>query len=304
MIIALLGKAGAGKTTIAEALEKEIPNSFVIDGDDLRAETSNTDVGIVGREKNIHLGYKRARWLSDLGFTVFVAMQAPIREIRREYLTSSDLQIVINNTGYNPRDEQGYNKNFQADYSDADDIYDFDYETFDVQDFIEKYIPRVLVIARFQGMHRGHQIVLETAKRISPRITIALRVDEGDQLDLQKNIDLLKEMGYDVIQSPDLDEPERVWEEFVDGYQYVVQGNPDVIRKFQSDFNLEKFLEQRPVARPIKIPLKNTTLVYVPRVGHISATKIREAIKNGDDEFALKYVSKEVFDFLKDELGT
>ena len=136
-------------------------------------------------------------------------------------------------------------------------------------------------------MHRGHKIVLEEAKRLSPNITIGLRVDEGDLLDLDKNIALLEGMGYRVVQSPNIDEDNMVWEEFVNQYDVVVQGNPVVIEKFQRS-----------------VDCNNVKLHYIPRVGHISATKIRNAIKNGDEEFAQKYLAnEEVFKFLKDELS-
>jgi len=283
MIVALLGKAGAGKTTIAEEMEKITPDSFIIDGDDLRAETENTDVGFQGREKNMHLGYSRARWLSDLGFTVFVAMQAPIREIREQYLTEKDIQIVINNSGPNPKDELGYNKNFNPDYTGID--LEIEFTEFDPNEFWNKVFKKVLVIARFQGMHRGHKIVLEEAKRLSPDVTIGLRVDEGDQIDLAKNIVLLQDMGYTVIQTPEIDEDNEVWEEMVQQYDVVVQGNPVVIEKFQG-----------------AVDRGEVNLHYVPRVGHISATKIRNALKSGDEEFASKYVDKKVLDFLKEEL--
>ena len=285
MIVSLLGKSGSGKTTIAEILEKNIADSFIIDGDDLRAETANTDIGLSGREKNIHLGYSRARWLSDLGFTVFVAMQAPIKEIREKYLDDRDVQVVVTNSGHNPRDDMGYNKNFQADYTDTD--YEVELTTFNYKEFYDRIFKKVLVIARFQGMHRGHKIVLEEAKRLSPNVTIALRVDEGDKLDLEKNIKLLRDMGYNVIQSPDIDEDSSVWEKFVEDYDIVVQGNPVVIEKFQKS-----------------VDRKSVELKFIPRIGHISATKIRNAIKEGDIEFAQKYLANEdVLNFLKDELN-
>jgi energy-coupling factor transporter ATP-binding protein EcfA2 len=284
MIVCLLGKAGAGKTTIANAMEEIVPDSFVIDGDDLRAETSNIDIGLSGREKNMHLGYSRARWLSDLGFTVFLAMQAPIKEIREEYLKDEDIQVVIINSGPNPKDDKGYNKNFEADYSDTDIEYEF--TEFSPEDFYNKVFKKVLVIARFQGMHRGHRLVMEVAKRLSPDVTIALRADDGDMLDLDSNINLLQDMGYNVIKSPDIDEDDKIWEEFVSEYNTVVQGNPVVIKKFQKAIDDNK-----------------VKLHFVPRVGHISATKIREAIKEGNDEFARKYVAdKKVLDFLKSEI--
>jgi len=284
MIVALLGKAGAGKTTIAEALERITPDSFIIDGDDLRAETNNNDIGIDGREKNMHLGYSRAHWLSDLGFTVFVAMQAPIKEIREKYLDENDIQIVINNSGPNPKDDKGYNKNFSADYSDVD--MEIEFVDFNAEELYNKIFPKVLVIARFQGIHKGHKIVMEVAKRLSPNITLALRVDEDDEIDLEKNILLASEVFpfADVIKSPDLDDPNEEWENFVSQYDIVVQGNPMVIEKFQ------KAIDDN------KIKLK-----FVPRVGHVSATKIREAVKNGDEEFARRNIADpKVLELLKE----
>jgi len=285
MIVALLGPAGAGKTTIAEAMERIVPDSFIIDGDDLRAETANIDISINGREKNIHLGFSRARWLSDLGFTVFVAMQAPIKEIREKYLNENDVQVLINNSGPNPKDDMGYNKHFSADYRDID--FEIEFTEFNVEDFYNKVFKKVLVIARFQGMHRGHKIVLEEAKRLSPNITIALRVDEGDKLDLDKNIELLRGMGYNVIQSPDINEDNSIWEKFVEEYDIIVQGNPVVIEKFQGSVDRD-----------------GIKLHFIPRIGHISATKIRKAIKDGDEEFAKQYLANDdVLNFLKDELS-
>lgn len=289
MIVCLMGKAGVGKTTIAEAMEPFInkygaDGCFIIDGDDLRAETSNTDISINGREKNMRLGLSRARWLSDLGFTVLVAMQLPIKEIRDEYLDDRDVKVLITNSEPNPKDEMGYNKNFQADYSDVD--FTVELTEFDENEFYNKVFKKVLVIARFQSFHIGHKIVLEEAKRLSPDVTIALRADEEDMIDLAKNINLLQNMGYNVIQSPDIDEDNSVWEDFVKDYDIVVQGNPVVIEKFQG-----------------AIDNKEVELRYVPRIGHINATKIRNALKNGDEEFAEKYLaSPEVLEFLKEEI--
>jgi hypothetical protein len=63
------------------------------------------------------LGYSRAKALSDLGHTVFVAMQATIKEIRDEYLSDGDVEVLVINNGNNPKDDMGYNNNFKPDYS-------------------------------------------------------------------------------------------------------------------------------------------------------------------------------------------
>jgi phosphopantetheine adenylyltransferase len=286
MIVALLGKAGAGKTYIAEKMEEIVPDSFIIDGDDLRAETGNVDIGLNGREQNIHLGYSRARWLADLGFTVFVAMQAPIKEIREQYLNENDIQVIVTNKGPNPKDEMGYNDNFAPDYSGVDCAVEL--TEFDPYSFYDQIFKKVLIIARFQSMHRGHKIIFEEAKRLSPNITVALRVDKGDVLSLDENIKLIRDIypNYNYVKSPNIDDSNRIWEDFVKQYDVVVQGNPDVIKKFQKAVDDEL-----------------VDLHYVPRIGHISATKIREAIKNGNEEFAKKYVADpKVLEFLKEEI--
>ena len=253
MIIALLGKSGAGKTTIAKAMEKYVKDSFVIDGDELRAETSNLDISFQGREANMHLGFSRARRLSDLGFTVFVAMQAPIREIREMYLNEYDIQVVVTNNGKNIKDEMGYNDNFNPDYSGVER--EILLQHFDPKDFFDNFMPKVLVPARFQGFHKGHKVVLEEAKRISPNVTIGLRVDDGDIIDLDKNIKLLESKGYKVVKTPSIDDD---WTNFANQYDYYVQGNPMVIEKFKES---------------------KCKIIHVPRYGDVSGTSIRNDIE-------------------------
>lgn len=257
MIIMLLGKAGAGKTTIAKRMEKYIKDSFVIDGDDLRKETENLDTSFHGRSNNMHLGLSRARRLSDLGFTVFVAMQAPFREIREEYLNQYDLQIEVTNSGPNPKDDKGYNIDFDPDYSDVFDSVEF--TTFSELNFWNTFIPRVLVPARFQGFHKGHKVVLEEAKRLSPNVTIGLRTDDRDTIDIHKNITLLENRGYNVITTPNINED---WTSFADEYDYYVQGNPKVIEKFR-DSTCKHY--------------------FVPRYGDVSGTQIRADFTNDID---------------------
>lgn len=257
MIVALLGKSGAGKTTIGKAMEKYIKDSFLIDGDELRAETDNMDIGFQGREANMHLGLSRARRLSDLGFTVFVAMQAPIAEIRRKYLQAGDIQILVENFGENPKDDMGYNNNYKPDYDNV--FYKQSLQEFTPESFYDEFFPKVLVPARFQGFHKGHKVVLEEAKRISPNVTIGLRVDGEDVIDLDKNIALLEARGYKTIKTPNIDED---WTEFANQFDVYVQGNPMVITKFQDS---------------------KCQLHAVPRYGDVSGTEIRNLIKGGVD---------------------
>jgi cytidyltransferase-like protein len=274
MIVALLGGAGAGKTTIAKAMEKYVKDSFVIDGDELRAETSNSDIGFSGREANMHLGYSRARRLSDLGFTVFIAMQAPIKEIRDIYLNDNDVEVIVINNGDNPKDEMGYNKNFEPDYSGVENTQIL--QEFSEDSFFEFVFPKVLVPARFQGFHKGHKVVLEEAKRLSPNVTVGLRVDGEDIIDLEKNMKLLESRGYFTIKTPDIDED---WTEFANQFDIYVQGNPMVIEKFKDS---------------------NCELYYVPRYGDVSGTYIRETVAKGLD--VSTDVDRDVQELIKESL--
>jgi len=275
MIVMLLGKAGAGKTTIAKEMEKYIKDSFVIDGDELRAETKNIDISLQGREANMHLGLGRARRLADLGFIVFVSMQAPIKEIREQYLGENDIQILIENFGENPKDEAGYNKNFSPDYSDV--YLKQSLQDFNPEDFYNKIFKKVLVPARFQGFHKGHKVVLEEARRLSPNITVALRVDENDIIDLEKNVKLLESRGYRVVLSPDIDDD---WTKFANNYDIYVQGNPVVIEKFKNS---------------------KCKLHFVPRYGDVSGTNIRNNIKSG--KIPLHNVDEDVAELIKEEIN-
>jgi cytidyltransferase-like protein len=274
MIVTLLGGAGAGKTTIAKAMEKYVKDSFVIDGDELRAETANMDIGVSGREANMHLGFSRARRLSDLGFTVFIAMQAPIKEIRDQYLSEHDVEILIINEGDNPKDAKGYNRNFNPDYSGVNLTQIL--QEFSEDSFYELVFPKVLVPARFQGFHKGHKVVLEEAKRLSPNITVGLRVDGEDIIDLDKNIKLLESRGYNTIKTPDIGED---WTDFANQYDIYVQGNPVVIEKFKDS---------------------NCKLFHVPRYGDVSGTNIRKTVSNGLD--VLTDVDQDVQELIKESL--
>jgi nicotinamide mononucleotide adenylyltransferase len=274
MIIALLGKAGAGKTTVAKAMEKYVKDSFVIDGDELRAETSNRSIASAGREANMHLGYSRARRLADLGFTVFVAMQAPIKEIRDQYLNENDIEIVVSNIGDNPKDALGYNANFSPDYTGV--TKSLVLQDFTPEGFYAHYFPKVLVPARFQGFHKGHKVVMEEAARLSPNVTIGLRVDGEDAIDLDKNIKMLKAKGYNTVKTPSIDED---WTTFANGYDIYVQGNPVVIKKFEN---------------------AKCRHVFIPRYGDVSGTTTREMV--GKSESVSYNIDPDVEKLIKENM--
>ena len=86
MVYLITGKAGAGKTHYAKAFAKEFKKKGVkakmIDGDDFRKDSWNSDYTDAGRIKNLRGAANLARLYEKKGYTVLVAFIAPRREWR------------------------------------------------------------------------------------------------------------------------------------------------------------------------------------------------------------------------------
>jgi adenylylsulfate kinase-like enzyme len=82
-LIYITGLSGSGKTTIGKALQKEIPNSILLDGDEIRS-TINTDLGfdIKSKVENIRRNNALIKLLYDQDFVVICAFMASIKEER------------------------------------------------------------------------------------------------------------------------------------------------------------------------------------------------------------------------------
>ncbi len=82
-IIWLTGNSGSGKTTLANILQSRIPDSVVLDGDEMRLSISyGTGFGMVDRmEHNIRVA-RLATVLRKRGHIVIVSVIAPTNQIR------------------------------------------------------------------------------------------------------------------------------------------------------------------------------------------------------------------------------
>ncbi|MCK4975512.1 MAG: adenylyl-sulfate kinase [Anaerolineales bacterium] len=85
MVYWITGRKNSGKTTLAYRLRAQIPNSIVIDGDQVRELWENNQFDKEGREKNLELMARIALLLEQQGHTVIVACVSPIRSERKYY---------------------------------------------------------------------------------------------------------------------------------------------------------------------------------------------------------------------------
>ena len=85
MILWFYGQPGAGKTTLANALNLRI-NGIQVDGDDVRNVFNNKDYSKEGRIKNLTLINNIVRFLDHKNFDVIVSVVSPYQEIRDQML--------------------------------------------------------------------------------------------------------------------------------------------------------------------------------------------------------------------------
>ena len=83
MVYWITGRKNSGKTTLAYRLMAQIPNSIVVDGDEVRAyfPTGYTDEDRYGNQTRIA---KIAAMFEKQGHTVIIACVSPKREVREE----------------------------------------------------------------------------------------------------------------------------------------------------------------------------------------------------------------------------
>ena len=126
MIYWFTGQPGHGKTTLALALIEHLRaqgvEPFHVDGDDLRALTSNADYSRGGREANIRRAQTIAHYLHNQGRTVVVSLVAPYRAIREELKAATEVtEVYVHTTEARGREEK-HAKDYEAPVANFIDI--------------------------------------------------------------------------------------------------------------------------------------------------------------------------------------
>jgi adenylylsulfate kinase-like enzyme len=119
-ILWLTGQPGSGKTTLSNAIIKNISdnNKFAdietiqIDGDDLRDLTENKDYSEKGRRENISLSQKIAFFCQNKGYFVIVSLVAPYLDLRESFKKKTEVCEVYLYTSEN----RGKEIFFSSDY--------------------------------------------------------------------------------------------------------------------------------------------------------------------------------------------
>lgn len=129
MIILFFGQPASGKTTLANAYNKQQLKEYVvpyqpdnserdmrftmIDGDRWRDITQNKDYSKEGRLRNLKGAFDMALYLEKEGYTPILSFVTPYEELR-QHLQNNAQELVQIYLEYN--EDRGRNKNFASDF--------------------------------------------------------------------------------------------------------------------------------------------------------------------------------------------
>ena len=144
MIYWFTGQPGHGKTTLAKAMLSHLASqgieAFHVDGDDLRALTTNVDYSRGGRENNIRRAQLLAHYLQSKGQTVVVSLVAPYRDIREELKATAEVtEVYVHTTATRGREEK-----HASDYeAPLDNFIDIDTTGKSVEDSLQQVLDAI-----------------------------------------------------------------------------------------------------------------------------------------------------------------
>jgi adenylylsulfate kinase len=141
MIIWLTGQPGAGKTTIALELMKNITSPTThIDGDDLRDIFVNNDYSEIGRRRNIERAQDIALYLHRKGYTVIVSLVSPYKDQRDSFKELNGvIEVYVHTTEIRGR-ESFHVLNYEP---PTENFIDMDTTNQSIEDSVNKLIKKI-----------------------------------------------------------------------------------------------------------------------------------------------------------------
>ena len=144
MIYWFTGQPGHGKTTLAKAMLSHLASqgieAFHVDGDDLRALTTNADYSRGGRENNIRRAQLLAHYLQSKGQTVVVSLVAPYRDIREGLKATAEVTEVYVHTTETRGREEKHASDYEA---PLDNFIDIDTTGKSVEDSLQQVLDAI-----------------------------------------------------------------------------------------------------------------------------------------------------------------
>jgi adenylylsulfate kinase-like enzyme len=141
MIYWFTGQPGAGKTTLALALQKELRRrghvTVHLDGDLLRIVTANQDFSTAGRMKNIRAAQALAAKIHADGAWIVAAFVSPFRALREEFKQRPEVREIYVHT----MEKRGREKFFAEAYEPPlENFLDIDTTGADVDECVQRIL--------------------------------------------------------------------------------------------------------------------------------------------------------------------
>jgi adenylylsulfate kinase-like enzyme len=141
MIYWFTGQPGAGKTTLALALKKELAArghvTVHLDGDLLRIVTANQDFSTAGRMKNILAAQALAAKIHEDGAWVVAAFVSPFRVLREEFKKRPEVLEIYVHTA----EKRGREKYFAEAYeAPLENFLDVDTTSATVEECVQRIL--------------------------------------------------------------------------------------------------------------------------------------------------------------------
>ncbi len=176
MIYLIAGQAGAGKTTLANAIIKKSHEEYIhLDGDFVRDVIVNKDYSLEGRRKHLSNMYDFARILNRQGKNVVISMMSPFKDLRDKLVKDEGaIEIYVHS-------KRNLRKEYHVKYFELPlNAIDIDTDKLSVEESldvigIKKPNPYAMFIGRYQPLHDGHKWLFNQQMAEGKDIMISVR---------------------------------------------------------------------------------------------------------------------------------